>query len=605
MTTVITRFEELEAVSADWDQLWSAGGRREIFGRFAWVRAWWRAYGHRRRLRTPAVFDGARLVGLVPLVVDGRTWRFLGAPGTDYNDMLCQEARAADVLRDALAVVASQMAAGERCELENISEHSLIAAHWARLPAALRGRVLFRRAAACPTAVIGDAGAVARIIRKDSLRRHENRLARLGRLHFRHIVDRGEIRRHLPEFFRQHVARRAVAGQRSVFLEAPAREFCLALTETLDTERELRFATLELDDRPIAYHFGFQSDRKLIWYKPSFDVAYWEYSPGEVLLRKLFEYARAERLEELDFTGGSEAFKNRFATRVDHTYALHLYRPGASGRALQVAHRCREQVKEWPAVYGALRAWSARAERWRGAAVDRLHRDGVSGVTRKLAVRCRRRLFARDEVLVFCLRAGESDPPPAPAAAADGWETGSASLADFAEVSVRHRDYLDAARLQRIRERLKGGERPYVVRGSAGIAHVMWTAMRTEIRAAEVGAVCRIPLAVPSVVAFDAWTAPEYRSRGLFQRTLAAAAADARARRLDCWCYCRTGNAPSRRVIEKIGFQLTHRMRRVQVVGFSWSVVEQISHQKADSYATAQRNLFCTGEAPDARAKAG
>src|SRR5262245_18635830 len=87
---VLTDFAQLERLTDQWDQLWNGNPRREIFTKFPWVRAWWHAYARQRSLCTPAVFNEDRLVGVLPVVAEGRTLRFLGTPGADYNDLLCE-----------------------------------------------------------------------------------------------------------------------------------------------------------------------------------------------------------------------------------------------------------------------------------------------------------------------------------------------------------------------------------------------------------------------------------------------------------------------------------------------------------------------------------
>src|SRR5439155_1445099 len=83
-------------------------------------------------------------------------------------------------------------------------------------------------------------------------------------------------------------------------------------------------AVLEVESQRLAYHLGFEFDGRFSWYKPAFGVNLWEFSPGEVLLRHLFKYARDHRLREFDFTRGDERFKSRFANRVGKNYTLHF-----------------------------------------------------------------------------------------------------------------------------------------------------------------------------------------------------------------------------------------------------------------------------------------
>jgi CelD/BcsL family acetyltransferase involved in cellulose biosynthesis len=85
---------------------------------------------------------------------------------------------------------------------------------------------------------------------------------------------------------------------------------------------------------PIAYHFGFELDGVLTWYKPSFDPELQQRSPGEVLIKLLLDDALARDLDEFDFTVGSEAFKFRFANLIRQVLSAACTTPrlGAIGR---------------------------------------------------------------------------------------------------------------------------------------------------------------------------------------------------------------------------------------------------------------------------------
>ncbi|MBX3440457.1 MAG: hypothetical protein KF861_23405, partial [Planctomycetaceae bacterium] len=101
-TRLITESSELEALAADWDRLWSSDPNRSIFGTLAWSRASWRAYGAARKLCTIVVTAGSKTLGILPLAAEGSTLMFLGAPRSDYNDILCEEHNAAAVTEAAL-----------------------------------------------------------------------------------------------------------------------------------------------------------------------------------------------------------------------------------------------------------------------------------------------------------------------------------------------------------------------------------------------------------------------------------------------------------------------------------------------------------------------
>ncbi len=190
---------------------------------------------------------------------------------------------------------------------------------------ALHGPVL-QFAAEAPARVLGDADADRRMLAKKSLRRHVNGFSREGQLEYRRLASAEEIDAHLGIFFDQHRRRWASTGSPSLFEDPAQQTFYRALAARLDPLHTLHFAVVLFDQRPIAYHFGFELDGVFTWYKPSFEPELQQRSPGEVLIRFLLEDAVARGLREFDFTVGSEAFKFRFATVVRRVYRLRVYR---------------------------------------------------------------------------------------------------------------------------------------------------------------------------------------------------------------------------------------------------------------------------------------
>ena len=104
------------------------------------------------------------------------------------------------------------------------------------------------------------------------------------------------------------------------------RRFYRKLTQALDGSGWLLFSSIELNDQPVAFHYGFDYNGAVIWYKPSFDPAMSALSPGNVMVRHLIDYAISHRRRELDFTVGDEAFKQRFTNLTRRTLHLKVYR---------------------------------------------------------------------------------------------------------------------------------------------------------------------------------------------------------------------------------------------------------------------------------------
>jgi CelD/BcsL family acetyltransferase involved in cellulose biosynthesis len=314
-----------------------------VFYSPTWHEVWWSVFGQSGTLCAPAVFDGEELVALLLLRRDGVRLRFAGIPENDYCDLLCAGHDPGAVLDRMLRAL--EDAGHVEAELEFVPEDALLRQAVDALPAAWERRTRWTYRDPCPTSLL-DEDVLRAILAKKSLHRHEKKLMKRGEVVLRHVEDVEEALALLPVFFDQHAGRRAQVGDVSLFQTDRARRFYEGLVRSMDLGRELRFAVLEAGGRPVAFHFGFEVDGRLTWYKTSFDVELAREGPGEVLLKRLFEYAGEHGLAELDFTRGAEAFKERFANLVRTNYTLHVLPSGLGGRVRGVLLDAREWARE-------------------------------------------------------------------------------------------------------------------------------------------------------------------------------------------------------------------------------------------------------------------
>ena len=312
------------SAAAPFRERWNELARgASVFQTYEWHEAWWQAFATTETLHVLVAFHSGEVVGIAPMVSHGGELRFIGTGNhaSDYAQFLAADPAALDAL---LTWIAHNAWRWRHIDLYNIPSQSpqlsaitgVFAAH----------RLAFDSAPLidCPTRLLGDPEADRAATNKKSLKRHFNHFSRSGTLEFRHVEDRAEIAAHLDTFFAQHIARRALTSDPSQFLREEQQRFYRNLAETMPLEW-LRFAIVTHDERPIAYHFGFEFGRKFVWYKPAFDAELAKESPGEVLLKFLLEYAIGRKLSEFDFTVGSESFKYRFANVIRTNHRVRLF----------------------------------------------------------------------------------------------------------------------------------------------------------------------------------------------------------------------------------------------------------------------------------------
>ncbi len=95
--------ETFTSLKGEWNILLEKSKARHIFVTWDWQDIWWRTFGDGLELHLIAVREGQDLVGIAPLVKQGRTVQFCGgADVSDYLDFVAVAGREAEVLSTVL-----------------------------------------------------------------------------------------------------------------------------------------------------------------------------------------------------------------------------------------------------------------------------------------------------------------------------------------------------------------------------------------------------------------------------------------------------------------------------------------------------------------------
>lgn len=329
-TTTLDSWTRAPGLSEAWDGLVARAPAASVFQTPAWLCCWWRSFGARADLRLLLTWDGARLVGAAPVSIETRRPRrgpprriatLIGSANhaADYCDFIVdpEYPQALDALLARLAELDC-----DRIDLSHVPGHS---PHRERLVDGLRSHGLLVTDDVqneAPVRHLGNAAKDRKVANKTSLKRNKRYFEKLGTLSFRRVHDVAEINALLPAFFEQHRHRWAETDFPSLFLDPVQRSFYRDLVGQLAPRGYLAFDVLMLDDRPLAFHLGFEFHGRFIWYKPTFDVSHAPKSPGQVLLKFLLEHAIRQGFDEFDFTIGGEGFKHRFANETRHIHRI-------------------------------------------------------------------------------------------------------------------------------------------------------------------------------------------------------------------------------------------------------------------------------------------
>jgi CelD/BcsL family acetyltransferase involved in cellulose biosynthesis len=339
---IVSSFDATGLDERSWNAL-ASQGTSTIFQTYQWHRSWWNTYGSRFEPLFVTVSNGQSTIGVAPLYAEetaagNRVIRFIGGTRADYCDLLA--GGSAETI-GAIVGGLSDYHGWDLLDLGGIpSESASVPALKARCEAA-GFRVMVHDEFVCPSLVLrGHEVAARRLLDKPSLRRRQRYFERCGRLEVKDLTAAADIDPHLERFFEQHAARWRMTNAPSLFHDAANRAFYRELMLRLDGTGWLLFTAIQFEDRPIAFHYGFDFNDTLLYYKPSFDPELAAHSPGLVLVRHLIARALEGGRRELDFTIGDEPFKRRFTNTTRKTVNVQIFR----NQALYLFERSRRGV---------------------------------------------------------------------------------------------------------------------------------------------------------------------------------------------------------------------------------------------------------------------
>lgn len=349
-TELVSRVEEIDLDEAAWHRLTQLNDTNTVFQTRVWFDSWWTIFGRANELFFVKVLKGDHVVGFAPLMIsrearNQRVLRFACDSNADYCDIVA----ASDKERVAELVLDCILAHRDRWDtvvLKNIPERSRtmpLILEWCgtrRFPHIVSDPI------ACPALVLDpDHVGSDKASGRYSLRRPVNLFSRKGELRFVDLTDAGLAQSYLDPFFDQHVERWRGTRHPSLFLDPDQRAFYAELLRRALPRGLVLFSAVLLGETPLAFHYGFDFNDTITWYKPSFNVHYAKGSPGLLVLKHLIDYAARHGRHEVDFTIGDEPFKQRYANTVRYNRQIEIFKNPRRYLIERALRRTRRAVK--------------------------------------------------------------------------------------------------------------------------------------------------------------------------------------------------------------------------------------------------------------------
>jgi CelD/BcsL family acetyltransferase involved in cellulose biosynthesis/SAM-dependent methyltransferase len=373
-TAIVSDIAGLEALETPWWTLFETCPEATPFQSPAWLIAWWRAF-HPGDLRTIAIRDGERLVGLAPFYIEraiaGGRLLALGIGLSDYLDVLvAPEGR--DAVLEAIGAAVEALPGWQEWELTDMAPLAvgrglplLSSCACEEAPAAARYGLALDEV---PARLVP--GSKAR-----KLRTAEHRATRDGG----YTITQADARTLDPLLTRLidlHHRRWMMRGEAGVFAD-PRVERCHreALPQLLKRGM-LRLHGLERKGVVTAVQLGFQHGRRAFFYISGFDPADAHVSPGTLLTAHAIREAQREGCRWFDFLKGEEDHKKSWGAKRQAAFRRVWRRRGDDVVALLAGGRLPANVAVMRLAY---RAQSAAEVEAALAAAEATADDAVAG----------------------------------------------------------------------------------------------------------------------------------------------------------------------------------------------------------------------------------
>jgi len=577
------------ALRRDWNDLVHAMERPQVFYTYEWAIAVQQAYRQEMPVLLLLGYDGDALKGVAALALDRnrKSAHLLCHTTADYCDFVSRgpdrENFVAGVLKELLR---SRI---QTFQLANLPADSLSLPALRAAAQQLGIHIFDRLGYQCAQINLGTGEGRAQLRhaldKKKMFRRNINFLRRNAPVRLERIRSALGAREALPEFYEAHVARFFATQRISNLVRSERRHFLAELAERLAEADSFVLTRLMVGDQAVAWNYGFQFERSLFWYQPTFDSRVEEHSPGYCLLSQMIIEACDEpALDVVDLGLGAEGYKERFANASRETRHLTLTTSRRRYRAVATRFRLAETIKASPRAERLARGIVSRGLAVRKRMRTGSPRDFILWSTKRLSGL----VSSREQVEFY-----EWDEQEALGRLpmSDDLVLRTLDLQTLARAAMRNEEdsetltyLLRAARRLRSQERETRGF--VLVDRDRTPVHFGWTAPFQGFVMDELS----VRLTAPSegaIMIFDCWTPQAFRGHGYYGFATSLLARRILAQGTQPWIFSARTNESSVRGIVKVGF--LHRYSMVARKTMGWRTVERVGSiqgQKQNSFVT-------------------
>ncbi len=322
---------ELATLADEWRALLNESRVKSLFLSPEWTQLVWGHFGTPSNLWLLTARDGdGRLVGLAPMMIHkyrpfaGIQWRQLGfvaqALPTSHLDFIALPGAEADVVQGFFNLIHAEKHRWDTLNIANLPTNSPA---WAVLEA--QPGVVWEDAhseeMACITFPENWDDFYTTAIssrRRKQQRKYHNLLdeAYPNRWSWEVVTDPAQLNTVMDDLIRLHQAKWKALGEEGAFGNPKGEAFHRKAAAALLEKGMLRLHRLIIDGKTVVANYGFRYGNRQFDFASGWDVAYADYSPGEILNGLMLRQAHDEGVREYDLMSGAQEYKLRWGAEI-------------------------------------------------------------------------------------------------------------------------------------------------------------------------------------------------------------------------------------------------------------------------------------------------
>ena len=325
----VVRQEQLEELQPEWEALLSQRVAPHVFFHPSFQRAWLEAFRDGGEPLVLSVREGRRLVGVAPLLREGRRLSFLGDHEVfDYMDFVVAPGQELPFFAYLLRALADEE--WDELDLRGLADGSPTLRFLPAAAADLGLHLSTELEAVAPGVELPGSweAYLESLDKKDrhELRRKMRRLSTAGgETHLRDLRRPQEVSAALDDFFRLHTASR---GDKAQFMTERMEPFFRCMAAALSEKGLVRLFMMDIDNRRAAAVLCFDCCRQLHLYNSGFDPDLSGLSVGLISKVLCLRAAIDEGKVRLDFMRGREPYKYDLGGRDLEVFRCRVQRGG-------------------------------------------------------------------------------------------------------------------------------------------------------------------------------------------------------------------------------------------------------------------------------------